>query len=77
MSPKLNTAITCHLSAEYYEAIKNIAFANDVTASQWLRELAEQDINNRLVQAQNTIAALGLLAISQNDTNSANFKGAE
>ncbi len=66
---KLTDCIPTHLTSDSANAVKNFAFDEDATPSQWVRRLIDDEINRRRLQAQATLRALGNLA---NDENGAN-----
>ncbi|WP_410472064.1 hypothetical protein ACGTJS_10790 [Faucicola mancuniensis] len=56
--------ITVHLSDDYELAVKNLAYADDCSPSEWVHQLIEKELKNRYRQAQDTLNAIGHL---QND----------
>lgn len=61
--PKLASALQCHLTPEYANAVKNLAYAADMKPSQWLRQLVVAEINRQHLQAKATLAATESLAL--------------
>ena len=61
--PKLASALQCHLTPEYANAVKNLAYAADMKPSHWLRRLVVAEINRQPLQAKATLAAMDSLQI--------------
>lgn len=61
--PKLASALQCHLTPEYANAVKNLAYAADMKPSHWLRRLVVAEINRQHLQAKATLAATESLEI--------------
>lgn len=61
--PKLASALQCHLTPEYANAVKNLAYAADMKPSHWLRRLVVAEINRQHLQAKATLAAMDSLQI--------------
>lgn len=61
--PKLASALQCHLTPEYANAVKNLAYAADMKPSHWLRRLVVAEINRQRLQAKATLAAMESLEI--------------
>ena len=61
--PKLASALHCHLTPEYADAVKNLAYAADMKPSHWLRRLVVAEINRQHLQAKATLAAMDSLQI--------------
>lgn len=66
---KLTDCIPTHLTRDSANAVKNFAFDEDATPSQWVRRLIDDEINRRRLQAQSTLAATACLANDANETN--------
>ncbi|AGH57481.1 hypothetical protein PSYG_00020 [Psychrobacter phage pOW20-A] len=64
---KITDSIPCHLTADYAEAVKSLAGAEDIKPSKWLRRLVVAEINRLRLQAQSTLAATSCLANVSND----------
>lgn len=65
--PKLASALQCHLTPEYANAVKNLAYAADMKPSHWLRRLVVAEINRQHLQAKATLAATESLEIESLD----------
>ena len=61
--PKLASALQCHLTPDYANAVKNLAYAADMKPSHWLRRLVVAEINRQHLQAKATLAAMDSLQI--------------
>lgn len=61
--PKLVSALQCHLTPDYANAVKNLAYAADMKPSHWLRRLVVAEINRQHLQAKATLAAMDSLQI--------------
>lgn len=70
---KLTDCIPTHLTRDSANAVKNFAFDEDATPSQWVRRLIDDEINRRRLQAQATLRALGNLANDGNETNDGGY----
>ena len=66
---KLTDCIPTHLTSDSANAVKNFAFDEDATPSQWVRRLIDAEIDRRRLQAKNTLRALGNLANYENGEN--------
>lgn len=66
--PKLASALQCHLTPEYANAVKNLAYAADMKPSHWLRRLVVAEINRQHLQAKATLAATESLEIESLDS---------
>lgn len=66
---KLTDCIPTHLTSDSANAVKNFAFDEDATPSQWVRKLIDEEIKRRRLQAKNTLRALGNLANDENGEN--------
>ena len=55
---KNDAHITCHLPSACVKAIQNLTLDTGESCSEWLRDLAVAEINNRLLQAKSMQAAL-------------------
>ena len=70
---KLTECIPTHLTLASATAVKNIAIGEDMLPSQWVRNLIDNELNRRRLQAQATLRALGNLANDENDENAKNY----
>lgn len=66
---KLTSSIPVHLTDDFANAVKNLAFSEDMKPSKWVRQLVEREVRQRRLQAQTTMQALGNLANCENDEN--------
>lgn len=62
-NPKLQSSLQCHLTPDYANAVKNLAYAADMKPSHWLRRLVVAEINRQHLQAKATLAAMESLEI--------------
>lgn len=60
---KYDSALQCHLTPDYANAVKNLAYAADMKPSHWLRRLVVAEINRQHLQAKATLAAMDSLQI--------------
>lgn len=59
--PKNNAQITCHLPSSYVTAIQNLTLDSGESCSEWLRDLAINEVNKKLAQAKSMQAALEII----------------
>ncbi len=72
VSKKLNDCITCHLPSEYVDAIKNLSLQENISASEWVRNIVKAELDNQCLQIQLKAQALGKLANCKSFENGAN-----
>lgn len=58
---KKTAQITVHLSDEYHDVVLRLADKDNITKSEWVRELIERELTNRYQQAKDTIAIMKTL----------------
>lgn len=55
---KLSSQITVHLSYEYQQAVQNLAHIDNISVSEWVRQLIEREVQAIHRQAQYTLEAV-------------------
>lgn len=60
--PKLNDCITCHLPTEYVDVIKNLSLQENISASEWVRNIVKAELDNQCLQLQFKAQAFEKLA---------------
>lgn len=67
--------IAVHLPPDYAEAVRNLADAEDLSSSEWVRRLINRELKAIYLQAKHTLDAFKHLendGIFENDKNGAN-----
>lgn len=55
---KQSSQITVHLSHEYQQSVQNLATMQNISASEWVRNLIERELKSVYLQAQYTLQAV-------------------
>lgn len=66
---KHNSQITVHLPDEIQQAVQNLANQQNISTSEWVRNLINKELANIYVQAKNTMLAVRCIENCENLQN--------
>lgn len=66
---KHNSQITVHLPDEIQQAVQNLANQQNISTSEWVRNLINKELTNIYVQAKNTMLAVRCIENCENLRN--------
>lgn len=66
---KHNSQITVHLPDEIQQAVQNLANQQNISTSEWVRNLINKELTNIYVQAKNTMLAVECIGDCENLQN--------
>lgn len=66
---KHNSQITVHLPDEIQQAVQNLANQQNISTSEWVRNLINKELTNIYVRAKNTMLAVRCIENCENLQN--------